>query len=216
MSPNFSKGWKQTPKGIVIHYTASSVKNSDISWFENLASKVSCHNYIDRDGHVAEIVSLSDRAWHAGISQWAGNSGCNNFTIGIELANIGKTKSGQWEPYPEAQLVALIETIKHIKTKWPLINDSWIVGHNHISPGRKIDPGPAFPWDRISDTFAQTNKMNDVMSMQSHLERLDFELGEIDGYWGKATSRELEECSKKYSVIFTENTLSNIRILRKL
>ena len=55
-----------------------------------------------------------------------------------------------WEGYTEAQIGKLNQVLQALL--WPsLINGPLfpresIVGHEHVSPGRKLDPGPAFPW----------------------------------------------------------------------
>lgn len=49
-----------------------------------------------------------------------------------------------WEAFPCAQILAVIDLVRKIQAALPTAKE--IVGHEDISPGRKIDPGPAFPW----------------------------------------------------------------------
>lgn len=93
-SPNCSsrRGWKA--KGIVIHYTAGGRASGTVRWFANPESRASAHFVISRVGEVTQMVDLSMKAWHAGLSEMrvAANevlSNTNKFTIGIELANYG-------------------------------------------------------------------------------------------------------------------------------
>lgn len=51
-----------------------------------------------------------------------------------------------WAEYPEAQLAALETVCREICREYSIRE---IVGHSDISPGRKFDPGPAFPMDRM-------------------------------------------------------------------
>ena len=51
-----------------------------------------------------------------------------------------------WAEYTEAQLVALESVCREIVREYGIRE---IVGHSDVSPGRKFDPGPAFPMDRI-------------------------------------------------------------------
>jgi N-acetyl-anhydromuramyl-L-alanine amidase AmpD len=38
--------------------------------------------------------------------------------------------------------------VKKIKKRHK-ISKNKVLGHSHISPGRKIDPGPKFPWKML-------------------------------------------------------------------
>ena len=53
--------------------------------------EVSSHLLIDRDGVVTQFVPLNSRAWHAGESSYQGCSGCNDFSVGIELEGQGRS-----------------------------------------------------------------------------------------------------------------------------
>ncbi len=55
-------------------------------WLERLRGlRVSAHFFIRRDGSIVQFVSTDERAWHAGVSRFAGRERCNDFSIGIEL-----------------------------------------------------------------------------------------------------------------------------------
>jgi len=56
-----------------------------------------------------------------------------------------------WEPYTDEQIKAVIKLWKEIIERYD-ISREWIAGHEAVDPTRKIDPGPAFPWD---DIFAE-------------------------------------------------------------
>jgi N-acetylmuramoyl-L-alanine amidase len=51
-----------------------------------------------------------------------------------------------WFKFPQAQLDALYKISKTIINEYQLLR---AVGHDDISPARKPDPGPAFPWDEF-------------------------------------------------------------------
>ena len=104
---------------------------------------VSAHFFINRAGSVTQYVSLNDRAWHAGASQWDGRVDCNNFSIGIELEGTDAT------PYTDAQYASLTGLTQMLMRFFPSITQNRIVGHNDIAPGRKTDPGEAFDWLRF-------------------------------------------------------------------
>ena len=88
-----------------------------------------------------QYVSCNDRAWHAGISVWQDKSNCNDYSIGIELE--GTTDRS----FTEEQYLSLVELVKLLKKHYPITD---IVGHQHIAPGRKDDPGPYFDWHRLT------------------------------------------------------------------
>lgn len=103
--------------------------------------RVSAHLLIDRHGAVTQFVPLCRRAWHAGQSEFGGQTGCNDFSIGIELEGTDDC------PYTEQQYQALAKLTGQIRALYPAITSDRIVGHSDISPGRKSDPGKAFDWD---------------------------------------------------------------------
>ncbi|WP_345843233.1 1,6-anhydro-N-acetylmuramyl-L-alanine amidase AmpD [Shewanella algae] len=104
--------------------------------------EVSAHFLIRRDGELRQFVSVDQRAWHAGVSNFEGRSGCNDFAVGIELE--GTDDSG----FTEAQYHKLITLTQSLQQAYPDITKERIVGHSDIAPGRKTDPGPGFDWQR--------------------------------------------------------------------
>lgn len=102
--------------------------------------KVSSHFVLRRHGEVLQFVSTADRAWHAGASQWRGRSGCNDFSVGIELEGL------EGEPFEPAQYEQLAVLMHALSRRHPL---RAVAGHEHIAPGRKADPGPGFDWSRL-------------------------------------------------------------------
>jgi N-acetylmuramoyl-L-alanine amidase len=51
--------------------------------------------------------------------------------------------------FSESQLELLLTLLADIKSRHPEIAAVNFVGHSDIAPGRKIDPGPRFPWQRL-------------------------------------------------------------------
>jgi N-acetylmuramoyl-L-alanine amidase len=137
-SPNFNR--RKSPNditAITIHSTANSTLKGVIDWFNNPNAKVSAHYTIGKDGKIAQHVRDSDRAWHAGKSQWKGRPACNDYCIGIELVNLN---DGQ-DPYPEAQHQANVALCAYLCHRYN-INVDDIMGHLDIAlpKGRKSDP----------------------------------------------------------------------------
>lgn len=102
-----------------------------------VALRVSAHFLVERGGRISQFVSCLQRAWHAGASEFEGRTGCNDFSIGIELEG---TDFLAFEP---AQYTALAQLARALCAAFPL---RAVRGHSHIAPGRKTDPGPLFDW----------------------------------------------------------------------
>jgi len=114
------------------------------AYFAEIAHlRVSAHALIRRDGELRQYVPFTARAWHAGESNHCGRAACNDFSIGIELEGTDET------PYTEAQYERLVQLVVALRRTYASLRDADIVGHEHIAPGRKTDPGPAFDWNRF-------------------------------------------------------------------
>ena len=105
---------------------------------------VSSHVLIERNGSLVQFVALHRRAWHAGESTWRGRPRVNDFSVGIELEGADDV------PYEDAQYAALAAVLTTLRGRFPALTARGIVGHCHVSPGRKTDPGPAFDWARLA------------------------------------------------------------------
>jgi len=102
--------------------------------------RVSSHFFIRRSGELVQFVPTTERAWHAGVSNWNGRAGCNDFSLGIELEGCDV------EPFTDAQYATLIALSRLLFQQLPL---KAMTGHQDIAPGRKTDPGPYFDWPRL-------------------------------------------------------------------
>ncbi|WP_260259911.1 1,6-anhydro-N-acetylmuramyl-L-alanine amidase AmpD [Vibrio intestinalis] len=103
---------------------------------------VSAHCLIRRDGEIIQFVSFLDRAWHAGVSSFAGRERCNDYSIGIEL------EGSDYVAYTDEQYQALHSITQHLMRTYPQITLPRITGHQYIAPLRKTDPGLVFDWPR--------------------------------------------------------------------
>jgi len=105
--------------------------------------RVSAHVFIRRDASLVQFVPFTGRAWHAGQSSFEGRERCNDFSIGVEVEGADDV------PYEPAQYEALESLIRALIRAYPGITPARVVGHCHISPGRKTDPGPSFDWTAL-------------------------------------------------------------------
>ncbi|WP_424890074.1 N-acetylmuramoyl-L-alanine amidase [Streptomyces sp. XH2] len=122
------------------------------------------HLYIDRDGTVHQLVPVERVAQHV--------QGHNTPSIGIELINRGRYP--RWfdaghqtptEPFPPAQVRALMDVLRTLRTDCPRLTD--LYRHSDLDTAlvpaedrpevkvhRRIDPGPLFPWADVSEFWA--------------------------------------------------------------
>lgn len=134
------------PVLIVLHFTEQqSVQQSlDTLRGSNSGGPVSAHYLIGRDGHIYQLVADERRAWQAGQGRWGTITDLNSASIGIELDNDGQTAFAQ--PQIDSLLRLLADLTARLR-----IPPAQIIGHEDLAPGRKIDPGPLFPWQQLAD-----------------------------------------------------------------
>lgn len=117
------------------------------------------HYYVDRDGACHRFVAPDRIAHHV--------RGYNPRSVGIELVNRGRwpdwldsRRQAMDEPYPDAQVDALVELLRALRAELPALR--YIAGHEDLDTAmvpasddpailvpRKRDPGPMFPWQRV-------------------------------------------------------------------
>lgn len=102
--------------------------------------QVSAHFFIDRTGALWQFVDCDQRAWHAGPSAYRGRMQCNDDSIGIELEGL------EGERFEPSQYERLAELLHALARQHPLRD---VAGHEHVAPGRKLDPGAGFEWVRL-------------------------------------------------------------------
>ncbi|HEY4345627.1 MAG TPA: N-acetylmuramoyl-L-alanine amidase [Parvibaculum sp.] len=147
-SPNFNDRPQPAPIDIlVLHYTGMKTAEGAIDLLCSPQSKVSAHYVVDEQGDITRLVDEGKRAWHAGVSSWAGIADINGRSIGIEIANGGH--DGGCPPYPDVQMKAVEALCKEIVARNPIVSRS-VVAHSDIAPERKSDPGEWFDWARLA------------------------------------------------------------------
>lgn len=131
------------PSILVMHYTGLPTVERAIDVLSRPDCKVSCHYVIDEDGRIIQMVSEEARAWHAGVSCWAGETDINSASIGIEIQNPGHMLG--YPDFPPAQMRAVSALARDIARRNE-IPPHRILAHSDVAPGRKIDPGEKFDW----------------------------------------------------------------------
>lgn len=145
-SPNFDRR-KTAIDMLVMHYTGRPTLEESLGWLTDPAKKVSTQYLIGEAGEVFQLVDEKERAWHAGVSYWAGNRDINSCSIGIEIQNPGHEFG--YQDFPERQMEALVALSKEIIARYN-IPRTRVLGHSDVAPERKQDPGEKFPWELLS------------------------------------------------------------------
>ena len=84
------------------------------------------------------------------------------------------------------------------------INPLAIMGHEHVAPARKVDPGPAWSWHLIDD---MAGAYYDPFLLQHYLSVLGQNIGEIDGLVGKKTMAGLFDLSQDMAALHGRSVL---------
>lgn len=131
------------PDMILLHYTGMDSAAKAIDWLSRPESRVSAHYVIDVDGRITQLVAEAQRAWHAGRSEWQGETDINSLSIGIEIQNPGHEDGYPDFPHPQMQAVAAL--CRDIGSR-RCIPPGRVLAHSDVAPARKIDPGEKFSW----------------------------------------------------------------------
>jgi N-acetylmuramoyl-L-alanine amidase len=138
------------PDMILLHYTGMPTGEEALQRLTTAASKVSAHYVVFEDGRIVQCVPEERRAWHAGVSAWAGETDINSRSIGIEIVNPGHEFG--YRDFPLRQVAAVITLCKTIITRRGPIAADRILAHSDVAPSRKQDPGEKFPWGLLSES----------------------------------------------------------------
>jgi N-acetylmuramoyl-L-alanine amidase len=131
------------PNFVILHHTAQNSTEQTLKTFTTVATQVSAHYVIGRDGIIHHMLNDYMRAWHAGVGKWGSLTDVNSSSIGIEIDNNGS------EPFSDAQISSLLKLLGSLKKTYNIPGANFI-GHSDIAPGRKVDPSALFPWKLLA------------------------------------------------------------------
>lgn len=128
-------------------------------------------------------------------------------------------KNKMWATYPDEQLRAVARTTFRWMKKYNILPEN-VVGHEHVTPHKKTDPGPGFPWLRFEKIL--NKKMNNkaphlldatfnrgmrIKAVQSHCARMGLQVGDIDGIWGSKTETAVKEIIDRFGKVYSFENL---------
>jgi N-acetylmuramoyl-L-alanine amidase len=149
-SPNHNeRKYGTKPNMIVLHYTGMRDDEAAVRQLCSPFSEVSAHYVVLQDGRTIQLVAEARRAWHAGVSSWAGETDVNSCSIGIELANPGHDYG--YPDFPKRQIAAVTALCRSICTRHQIAPER-VLGHSDVAPTRKQDPGEKFPWKLLAES----------------------------------------------------------------
>ena len=164
------------PDTILIHYTGGRSMESAVQTLAESKKEVSAHIVVGRDGEIAQLLDFNQKGWHAGKSEYKGRQWLNQYSIGIEIDNPGflsragdvyttwfdeevdprnvvearhrnpETRNRFWHRFTKQQIETVEQLSEALVAEYGI---QYILGHEEVSPGRKQDPGPAFPLDKL-------------------------------------------------------------------
>lgn len=212
-----AKGQGSRIKYIVLHYTWEDLPNSLRILTEE---EVSAHYLItdEEPARILQLVDESQRAWHAGNSQWKTEHNLNASSIGIEIVNLGSRQSAMsahsevWQAFKSSQIERLIVLLKDIQARHRIPSEN-ILGHSDIAPQRKVDPGPLFPWQWLAQEglarwydeeevsvltqYYRQHTLPSVEKVQKQLRTIGYPI-ELSQQWDKQTHNVLRAFQMRY------------------
>jgi N-acetylmuramoyl-L-alanine amidase len=172
-SPNFNAR-KKPIRFVVLHYTGMIDGPAALERMCDPAAQVSAHYMVETDGRIFRLVDEGQRAWHAGVSSWAGETDMNSASIGIEIVNGGHDFG--LPDFPPEQMSKVIALVSDVIARHG-IGPEGVIGHSDIAPERKQDPGERFDWDSLSRAGAALNIAETDQRAEGDLTALLAEIG---------------------------------------
>ncbi|MEA2837447.1 MAG: N-acetylmuramoyl-L-alanine amidase [Bradyrhizobium sp.] len=139
----------RAPDMIVLHYTGMPDVEGALARLCTAGTDVSAHYVVLEDGRIVQCVPETRRAWHAGVSSWAGEADINSCSIGIEIVNRGHDWG--YPEFPLRQIAAVIALCRGIMLRRN-VPAHRVLGHSDVAPARKQDPGEKFPWPSLANS----------------------------------------------------------------
>lgn len=146
--------------GIVIHSMGQYVGDQYAPDFlDNIG--LSAHYFVDPDGFIVYGVPHERVAFHAGVSEFKGQTNLNSTFIGIEILIEGKHNWGSFkeaiqkpESFTGMQYARTAEICNNLMKIYSDITKERIVEHSQVSgadvrKNPKIDPGEGFDMEKL-------------------------------------------------------------------
>lgn len=148
--PNEFGASKNTPKMIVVHCMGEFILDPHPIHASDFLVKLglSAHALVTPEGDIYLCRDDDEGAYHA--------RGYNKNSLGIEFLVKGHHDYGTFleaiksDYITEEQWEAGVKAVRSWVDAYDIPRDK-VVRHSDISPGRKVDPGQGFKWDKFLD-----------------------------------------------------------------
>jgi len=230
-SPNFNDRQGGAADMLLMHYTGMESGEGALDRLCDAAAQVSAHYLVFEDGRIVSMVDEDNRAWHAGVANWAGESDINSRSIGIEIVNPGHEFG--YPDFPAEQMTAVMALSQDIVSRLN-ISATRVLAHSDVAPGRKADPGEKFPWAALATlgvghwvepvelingpVMAMGDRGDNVAELQFQL--ADYGYGiVVDGQFGEVTAEVVTAFQRHFRPERVDgaadlSTLGTLRLLR--
>lgn len=148
---------KSPPAGIVLHHTAGDEGSDLPTLMGRTVRQVSSNDYITKQGVIYELVPHPRRAWAQGYNTrndalyWDDG---NSAYWSVEIENYGNNR----DPYPAAQIDAVVWRCRRLRQKWPNISATEQVFRHRDYAAEKSDTSDNFPYEEVRRRiFARTD-----------------------------------------------------------
>lgn len=130
-SPNYSSRENTTIDQVIVHVVQGSM-SSCVNWFQNTNAYASSHYVISHKGEIVQMVTLENKAWHAG-SKIDAYKGHNERSVGIE-------HEGAWHAsVPDSPFTDIQYRASAMITRW--VCDKYNIPKVHRA---------AFTWNNVA------------------------------------------------------------------
>ncbi len=211
------------PKMIVVNYTVQPTLKDSIASFKKYRVSthymIDKDGKIYETMHetpkivtVIDLEYLQRRAWHAGHAYWDKISDINSYSVGILFVNEGAlpkdnpnvltndaSNTTQWFDFTLEQQCSFVVLCKQLKEIYN-IDDKDIIGHGEVainpttkSLGRKIGPGPLFPWKQSAQQGVGLSHTLRPDQVTQPCTTTKAALKSLLSAWGYSTTADLEQ-----------------------
>lgn len=164
----------ELPDSIIIHYTAMH-KHEDavkVLTTRKASGNASAHLVIGKKGEIIQLAPFNYRTWHAGTSAYKGRTSYNQYSIGIEIDNLGWLDKYE-DFYSRAELLSLSRPVK--------VNEKDVVKAKHPNPNVRKQY-----WQKY--TQAQIDAVHEICQILKG----EYKIKEILGHEEIAPDRKLD------------------------